>query len=599
MATCSVSDDSTSVCSVCLEPYKERNPKILPCFHTFCLACLKDLEIHHLALEDRNVCGDDEVQMRSLTFPCPTCRAEITVPPGGVTQFQSNFYLTEKTLKCEVCKRDEEATHSCTDCGHNMCTQCQKYHDVFTSNHHLQQLVSSNKQHSQNIHNTDFEEKRADQLKVLEAALVTMSEEEDMLQREKQAVADVITRRADAMRALVTQAEEKSQRAISEKADNLGKQIQNKMTTARQKHAMIVTQVLSDGQPTLLSDEDFEYYQQQRRRGQQVKTLLHQFNDSAIDLQAVEAYIGTVCDDQLSVVETSLPVATDVSSGTMTDMSDYKPATSQPSDITKLTRDISDIEDKLAALDARTQILESQNQTNVSFLKDEDFKLQQNVAACQQNMDDCTRNISNIQKDIASMSQEFETMKVSNSTLQNDVDIIKKESSRNKMKTQKVKDVAKELSTEIETFKEKSSIMVAFNARLDEEKHLRYILQSDILVLSDVTCNVGQAYNKDTGIFVAPVTGIYFFMARATNTKGSETFYLDILVNKTRVARSLSTGGMGESRMSCTAHVVQRLLQGQEVSVKAGTHLPSSSASLRCFETSFTGMLVQREFGVQ
>ncbi|XP_025097886.1 uncharacterized protein LOC112566130 isoform X2 [Pomacea canaliculata] len=335
-----------------------------------------------------------------------------------------------------------------------MCTQCQTCHDIFTSSHHVQQLVGSNKRHSQNSYNTDFEQKRANQLKVLEVALVTMMEEEDMLQRQRQAVTDVITRRADAMRALVTQTEEKSQRAVNEKADNLGKQIQNKMTTARQKHAMIVTpQVFTHGQPTLLSNDDFEYYQQQSRRGRQVKTLLHQFNDFAIDLQAVEAYIGKVCDDQLTALETSLPVASDVSSGTMTEMSDDKPATSQTSDITKLTRDISDIEDTLAALDACTQNLESQNQTNVSFLKDEDLKIQQNVAACQKNMDDCTRNISNIQKDIASMRQEFETMKASNSTLQNDVEIIKKESSSNKMETQKVKDVANDLRTELKTFK--------------------------------------------------------------------------------------------------------------------------------------------------
>ncbi|XP_025097880.1 uncharacterized protein LOC112566127 [Pomacea canaliculata] len=479
-----------------------------------------------------------------------------------------------------------------------MCDHCKRYHNKFLPIHQVQPLTFSYQQTSQISFEPVKEGTITQQLAVLEAALVTMREEEDTLQRERKAVADVISRRADAMRALVTQAEEKSQRAVTEKADNMSKQIQNKMTTARQKYAMIVTpQVLIHGHPTLLSDEDFEYYQQQSRR-REVKTLLHQFNDSAIDLQAVEAYIGTVCDDQLAAVETSLPVATDVSHGTMTDMSDYKSATSQTSDITKLTRDISHIEDKIAALDARTQNLESQNQTNVSFLKDEDFKLQQNVAAFQQNMDDCTRNISNIQNDIVSMRQVIGTMKVPNSTLQNDVDIIKQESSSNKIETQKVKDVANDLSTELKTFKEKSSIMVAVNARLQEGKQLKGLSRSDVLVLSDVTCNVGQAYNNKTGIFVAPFTGIYFFMARAMSTKGSERFSLDILVNNTRVADSLSTDAILKSGMSCTVHLVQRLIQGQEVSVTAGTHLPSSSASLRSGETSFTGVLVQQEFGV-
>ena len=35
--------DSRMTCSVCLEPYRGRQPKLLPCFHTFCLPCLSQL----------------------------------------------------------------------------------------------------------------------------------------------------------------------------------------------------------------------------------------------------------------------------------------------------------------------------------------------------------------------------------------------------------------------------------------------------------------------------------------------------------------------------------------------------------------------------
>lgn len=47
MATASAPYDVATICSVCLEPYKGRTPKLLPCFHTLCLPCLKDLEMHH------------------------------------------------------------------------------------------------------------------------------------------------------------------------------------------------------------------------------------------------------------------------------------------------------------------------------------------------------------------------------------------------------------------------------------------------------------------------------------------------------------------------------------------------------------------------
>lgn len=47
MATASAPYDVATICSVCLEPYQGRTPKLLPCFHTFCVPCLKDLEMHH------------------------------------------------------------------------------------------------------------------------------------------------------------------------------------------------------------------------------------------------------------------------------------------------------------------------------------------------------------------------------------------------------------------------------------------------------------------------------------------------------------------------------------------------------------------------
>ena len=36
-------DDFREFCSLCLECYQGRTPKILPCFHTFCLPCLTAL----------------------------------------------------------------------------------------------------------------------------------------------------------------------------------------------------------------------------------------------------------------------------------------------------------------------------------------------------------------------------------------------------------------------------------------------------------------------------------------------------------------------------------------------------------------------------
>ena len=57
------------ICAICLETY--RRPKLLPCYHTFCQACLESL-----------------APPPAPTLACPTCRTNILIPPGGATDFQ-------------------------------------------------------------------------------------------------------------------------------------------------------------------------------------------------------------------------------------------------------------------------------------------------------------------------------------------------------------------------------------------------------------------------------------------------------------------------------------------------------------------------------
>ena len=114
-------EDSRHTCSLCMEPYRGRSPKILPCFHTFCLPCLtalKDsvtkatpdrrLEEEEQKLPDSNSDkgkkqdkkreGDDVTNGRNndvekSVFLCPTCRAPVSLPEGGVAALQVRLLL--------------------------------------------------------------------------------------------------------------------------------------------------------------------------------------------------------------------------------------------------------------------------------------------------------------------------------------------------------------------------------------------------------------------------------------------------------------------------------------------------------------------------
>ena len=69
-------------CAICTYEYQvegNRCPKLLTCTHTVCLDCLRQL-----------------VQRSSNhRIDCPICRADITVPAGGASEFPTNRYIVE------------------------------------------------------------------------------------------------------------------------------------------------------------------------------------------------------------------------------------------------------------------------------------------------------------------------------------------------------------------------------------------------------------------------------------------------------------------------------------------------------------------------
>ncbi|KAK7088394.1 tripartite motif-containing protein 54-like [Littorina saxatilis] len=100
---------SMDTCAVCLDTYHE--PKFLPCHHTFCAKCIKDLA-------NRQTGGP---------FPCPSCRKPTSLPAGGVAALQANFYLKKQSENSEeMCKihRKRELEFYCVRCQEAICINC-------------------------------------------------------------------------------------------------------------------------------------------------------------------------------------------------------------------------------------------------------------------------------------------------------------------------------------------------------------------------------------------------------------------------------------------------------------------------------------------
>ncbi|XP_041376995.1 E3 ubiquitin-protein ligase TRIM56-like [Gigantopelta aegis] len=113
------SNISSDTCSICTEHFNQ--PKLLPCFHTFCLECLQQFV---------------SSSSKDGQFLCPLCRYQVTLPEVGVTGFQTNFYIEARAEKqghsggecCGVC--EQRATHSCRECEIMLCDTCTKGHRI-------------------------------------------------------------------------------------------------------------------------------------------------------------------------------------------------------------------------------------------------------------------------------------------------------------------------------------------------------------------------------------------------------------------------------------------------------------------------------------
>ncbi|XP_067410093.1 E3 ubiquitin-protein ligase TRIM56 [Emydura macquarii macquarii] len=121
----SLSDAITTdflTCPICLE--RLRQPKILPCLHTYCQGCLEGLL-------------DDSPALR-----CPECREEVPLPQG-VAGLKTNFFVNgllelvhpggEADLTCALCpllgqEGGHPAVSRCLDCADNLCQACATGH---------------------------------------------------------------------------------------------------------------------------------------------------------------------------------------------------------------------------------------------------------------------------------------------------------------------------------------------------------------------------------------------------------------------------------------------------------------------------------------
>ncbi|XP_078678176.1 E3 ubiquitin-protein ligase TRIM71-like [Branchiostoma floridae x Branchiostoma belcheri] len=146
-------------CAVCMLHF--RDPRVLPCLHTFCKECLQEWAAKQQPLE------------------CPTCRKEVSLPDQGVDGLKTNFYVNnlldfaaakkgaEPGVPCQVCEGGrEQAKLWCTDCAMLLCESCTVMHRKVpaTRDHELvSQDVLEGKEGMERLHRKRYCDKHKSQ----------------------------------------------------------------------------------------------------------------------------------------------------------------------------------------------------------------------------------------------------------------------------------------------------------------------------------------------------------------------------------------------------------------------------------------------------
>ena len=118
-------------CPICMEHFTD--PRVLPCFHSYCLACLQRVPV--------------DLVEGNYSLPCPTCRSTCPVPDKGIASLPLSFVVNNlvevydlmkkasahQHVSCDNCD-NTNADSYCKQCATFLCPECLPLHNKWRTN---------------------------------------------------------------------------------------------------------------------------------------------------------------------------------------------------------------------------------------------------------------------------------------------------------------------------------------------------------------------------------------------------------------------------------------------------------------------------------
>lgn len=108
-------------------------------------------------------------------------------------------------------------------------------------------------------------------------------------------------------------------------------------------------------------------------------------------------------------------------------------------------------------------------------------------------------------------------------------------------------------------------VRVAFTATLSQSQSFTTVAT---LVFSNILTNIGGGYNAVTGIFTAPLGGVYVFDCKLTNKQYSDGPSIYFVKNGASQGSNVGNEGPTNSFRSSSSSIVLELIPGDRVWVK-------------------------------